>query len=334
MRPDLATITNVFVDVYDKNSLLVQTIDYLDLYKFFAYAMAFDSNDEMYLIMRQTAPLSIDCYRLVFRIGDGGTEIRTYYSDMVCGVEKYTVKKYSIDTSVLNTEEIEVTYSCDGGMGQTVTYNILQLGFWFDYLGPDVVMYIPENCTITSVTLAAAPITFSVETVELGPEICYGFVQITGSGIFDYDCKGRYYTEDIDITPEAPYVAYNFNPELVTGYIENYPITLLCSRVKELANKITPQRIAGTCYIPRTEYMTQYRLDSNAFHVPAWFVEEVNIVSATQMVTLSGIADDNNVLYPLVQADEYNWREVQGNSQFFIPQLVFETCICFTDFKC
>lgn len=309
--------------------------------QYFAYLIAKDSNGDNFIIIRQIQPLynydgvtpELTCYAFGIDVINEDNDTISIVTEPVCSAGQYTMNHFAIQAAPADIPNITFHIKCGDEDAVIYDYDELLQGWWLEWTGPFVDLFLPEGCILIAAIFAGNPLVFGHTTMVFGAKNCNNYVRITGNGSLNYDCKGRYFgtIDEDDISDD------NLPNQIMADdhiSIDMYPMTMLCSRVRELANKITPQRLSGSCYIPRTESLTKYRIDSNSFHVPAWYLDEINIISATQKVTVSDIADDYGVYIPLVQADEYGWREVQGNSQFFIPALVFETCVCFTDFKC
>lgn len=345
IRPDLVDITNVGFDIINNAGAVVDTVNFADLYKYFAYAKAYDTNGDLYFIMRQTRPFynlggtvnpEINCYRLDFIIGDGlvpGTIVH-YYTEPVCNIEKYSTNYYTIIAATADTNDIDFYIRCDGGPTAIYNYNTLALGMWLEYIGPFVNLVLPDNCVLIEAKLGGVTLVQDFVVVEFGQSNCDTFATITGSGKLNYDCKNRFYTDTFD-TGESGDPTYFYHLDVLPNYLDDFRMHIPGGKVKQLPNKVTPKRFKQSCYLPTTETVSSWKIGSTC-PCPPWFVEEINILAASQGVTIEGtnpIADDNNNLISLLQADDYNWKP-RNYSDFLYPYLVFNTCTCFTNFYC
>ncbi len=331
------------VNVYDNDGNLILVLTDSTLYHFFNYVKALDSDGNYYFLLQQKAPIynyagvtpEVTCYSMqITLISDPGGVSTTYYSEPVCYIDTYTMKHYVIAASDADTNNAEYTIMCEGEtIASVYLYNNLPPGWFLEYgTGPFIDLYIPEDCTLTDVKIGSQHPNFQYVLVEFGYNSCPTYVTLTGSGIFNYDCKGRFYTDTFE-QPSGE--EYAFNVTNLPNYINDYRIHLMGTMAQQLANVVTPKRVSPSCYIPSNEVVSRYKISGNC-RVPAWYVEEVNIIAASQSVLVEGtnpIADDYNVLISLVQSDEYAWKPQQQNNMFF-PVLFFETCVCYVNFVC
>lgn len=333
------------IGIYDGNDNLVETILEPDIYKFFSYVKALDSNGEIYFMFRQTRPFynlngavnpELTCYRLNFSLVSGTASVTFYWSEPVCYIDSYTMKHYTILADPLDTNNIEYFIDCGGGIVNIYTTANMPLGIWVEYIGPFVDIFMPETCTLIKAELAGVVLGQSPAILQtFGVPGCGPYVTLTGTGAITYDCKGRYYTNGAPFSLPPDYPEFFWKVADLPTSLSGIDIRVQGGRVKTLASKTTVRRYKQSCYIPNTERVNRYKVYSMCPH-PAWFIEELNIIAGAQAVTIQGtnpVADDDNVLISTTMSDDSSWKERQY-SQFFYPILFFETCTCYTNYTC
>lgn len=331
------------VTVYDKDGNILVVLVEATLYQFFNYVKAKDSNGNLYFLLQQKAPIynyagvtpEVTCYSVkVDLLSDPSGILTEYYSEQLCYIDTYTMKHYTIAGAVADTNIAQFEVECDNdGNPQIYDFSTLPIGWFLEYgTGPFIDLYIPTNCVLIAAVIGAANLPFVFVEQTFGTNACSTYVTLQGNGIFNYDCKGRYYTDHFE---EPIGTEYSFNTNQLPHYIDDYNIHIQGAMQKQLANVSTPKKISSSCYIPSNEVLNRFKVSGNC-PVPAWYVEEVNIIAATQTVYLTGtspVADDNNVLIGLVQGDNYSWKE-RKQSEMFCPILFFDSCVCFVNFIC
>jgi len=335
-----------FMDQYQQTTIAsFNTTDKINEY--LSYVIVQDSNGQWVCAFRQMKPLfnynglqpEVTCYsmRLVFNTDDGPV---TVFTEPVCYVEKYEMLHYTALAGVGDIPILVFHITTPAG-NATYTYTNLTFGTFIDYTGPYVDIYLPSGYVLTSVTLLGNPIYFATGTQVFGAANCSSFVKLSGSGRFQFDCNGRYFGDS-----DGYYLSNMFRWTSEAGTNPNMqdPLRLrtdmldVCiqnGKRRALDTKTAVARVRDSCFISHTQKVDRYKVYSTC-PVPEWFQKEVDNVASMQQVVLLGTSplydDYDNYIY-LMKSDEYQWKPL-NYGEYYFPNLIFESCICFKDFSC